>query len=64
MVENDIAAIDINMGCPKDFSMKGGMGASLLKNPERAKTILIALVENVNIPVTCKIRWDEIVSNL
>lgn len=64
MVENDVAAIDINMGCPKDFSMKGGMGASLLKNPERAKTILIALVENVNIPVTCKIRWDEIVSNL
>ena len=26
MVENDIDAIDINMGCPKSFSMKGGMG--------------------------------------
>ena len=26
MVENDIDAIDVNMGCPKSFSMKGGMG--------------------------------------
>lgn len=56
MVENDVAAIDINMGCPKDFSLKGGMGAALLTNPERAKSILNTLVQNVKIPVTCKIR--------
>jgi tRNA-dihydrouridine synthase 2 len=24
LVEHDVAAIDINMGCPKDFSIKGG----------------------------------------
>lgn len=56
MVENDVAAIDINMGCPKAFSIKGGMGANLLQNPKRAKDILCALVENVKIPITCKIR--------
>lgn len=56
MVENDIAAIDINMGCPKEFSLKGGMGAALLSDPERAKSILNALVPNLKIPVTCKIR--------
>lgn len=56
MVENDVAAIDINMGCPKEFSIKGGMGAALLTDPERAKSILKTLVENVSIPVTCKIR--------
>lgn len=56
MVENDVAAIDINMGCPKEFSLKGGMGAALLYDPERAKAILKTLVENVKIPVTCKIR--------
>ncbi|XP_031627499.1 tRNA-dihydrouridine(20) synthase [NAD(P)+]-like [Contarinia nasturtii] len=56
MVENDVAAIDINMGCPKEFSLKGGMGAALLTDPERAKSILNLLVENLKIPVTCKIR--------
>lgn len=56
MLENDVAAIDINMGCPKEFSLKGGMGAALLSDPERAKAILTTLVENVKIPVTCKIR--------
>lgn len=56
MVENDIAGIDINMGCPKEFSIKGGMGAALLTNPENAKNILKTLVDNLRIPVTCKIR--------
>lgn len=31
---NDVAAIDINMGCPKSFSVSGGMGAALLSKPE------------------------------
>lgn len=56
MVENDVAGIDINMGCPKEFSIKGGMGAALLSDPDRAKNILKTLVENIKIPVTCKIR--------
>lgn len=56
MMENDVAAIDINMGCPKEFSIKGGMGVALLSDPERAKSILKTLVDNVSVPVTCKIR--------
>lgn len=56
MVENDVAGIDINMGCPKEFSIKGGMGAALLADTARAKDILRKLVENVNVPITCKIR--------
>lgn len=44
------------MGCPKDFSLKGGMGAALLKQPEKVNAILSTLVSNLNIPVTCKIR--------
>lgn len=31
---NDVAAIDVNMGCPKPFSLSGGMGAALLSKPE------------------------------
>jgi hypothetical protein len=29
-----VAAVDINMGCPKAFSISGGMGAALLSKPE------------------------------
>ena len=32
------------------------MGAALLKQPEKVKEILTALVKNVSKPVTCKIR--------
>ncbi|XP_014681509.1 PREDICTED: tRNA-dihydrouridine(20) synthase [NAD(P)+]-like isoform X2 [Priapulus caudatus] len=56
LVENDVAAIDINMGCPKEFSIKGGMGAALLSQPDKVRQILTTLVENVRKPVTCKIR--------
>lgn len=47
------------MGCPKEFSLKGGMGAALLTNPTKAKEILLTLVQNIKVPVTCKIRVFE-----
>ena len=37
-------------------SPQGGMGAALLKQPDRVKEILTALVQSVSKPVTCKIR--------
>jgi tRNA-dihydrouridine synthase 2 len=36
--------------------IQGGMGAALLKKPDRVKEILTALVQSVSKPVTCKIR--------
>ncbi|XP_071973881.1 tRNA-dihydrouridine(20) synthase [NAD(P)+]-like isoform X2 [Engystomops pustulosus] len=39
-IENDVAAIDVNMGCPKEYSTK----------------ILKTLVNGTSKPVTCKIR--------
>lgn len=56
LVEKDVAGIDINMGCPKEFSVKGGMGVALAANIENAKAILSTLVTSLSIPVTCKIR--------
>lgn len=35
LVENDVAGIDVNMGCPKEYSTKGGMGAALLSDPDK-----------------------------
>ncbi|RZC48375.1 hypothetical protein C5167_041315 [Papaver somniferum] len=56
IVCNDVAAIDINMGCPKAFSISGGMGAALLSKPELIHDILTTLKRNLDTPVTCKIR--------
>lgn len=47
------------MGCPKEFSLKGGMGAALLTQIEKAKSILSTLVQNVKVPISCKIRVFE-----
>ncbi|XP_076448991.1 tRNA-dihydrouridine(20) synthase [NAD(P)+]-like [Babylonia areolata] len=55
-VEKDVAGIDVNMGCPKEFSIKGGMGCALLSQPDKIKQILTTLVEGLSIPVSCKIR--------
>ncbi|CAH9141891.1 unnamed protein product [Cuscuta epithymum] len=56
MVCKDVAAVDINMGCPKSFSISGGMGAALLNKPELIHDILTTLRRNLDTPVTCKIR--------
>ncbi|XP_022241457.1 tRNA-dihydrouridine(20) synthase [NAD(P)+]-like isoform X2 [Limulus polyphemus] len=56
MVEKDVAGIDVNMGCPKEFSIKGGMGAALLKQPDKVYNILSTLVRGVSCSVTCKMR--------
>ncbi|XP_075925738.1 tRNA-dihydrouridine(20) synthase [NAD(P)+]-like isoform X3 [Petromyzon marinus] len=37
--EHDVAAIDVNMGCPKEYSTKGGMGAALLSDPEKIEEL-------------------------
>ena len=55
-VAADVDGIDVNMGCPKAFSLKGGMGAALLTQPDKIRDILTSLVAAVDIPVTCKIR--------
>lgn len=55
-IEDLVSGVDVNMGCPKEFSIKGGMGAALLSQPEKIKEILTTLVNGLSVPVTCKIR--------
>jgi tRNA-dihydrouridine synthase 2 len=63
MVAGDVAGIDVNSGCPKPFSTTGGMGAALLKDPDRLCAILDALVKEVGqrfeIGISVKIRILE-----
>ena len=53
----DVDGIDVNMGCPKHFSVQGGMGAALLANQHNAAEIVYTLSSNLgDMPVTAKIR--------
>lgn len=60
LVAADVAGIDVNAGCPKPFSTSGGMGAALLRTPDKLCAILEALVANVasefEIGISVKIR--------
>lgn len=54
--------IDINMGCPvPKVAVKSQAGSALLKNPEKIREIVSAVVKSVSCPVTVKIRsgWDQ-----
>ncbi len=53
--------IDINMGCPARKVCGSESGAFLLRDPFLINKIASAVVKNVNIPVSAKIRtgWDD-----
>lgn len=53
--------IDVNMGCPVQKVVKNGSGSALMKEPEKIYAIVKSLKENIDIPVTIKIRagWDH-----
>ncbi|KAG0263943.1 hypothetical protein BG011_007776 [Mortierella polycephala] len=55
-VAQDVSTVDLNCGCPKRFSVHGGMGAALMEEPEKLCGILRKLVQHSGLPVTCKIR--------
>ncbi|SFA88730.1 tRNA-U20-dihydrouridine synthase [Poseidonocella pacifica] len=53
--------IDINMGCPAKKVTNGYSGSALLRDLDHALTLIEAVVEAVDIPVTLKTRlgWDD-----
>jgi nifR3 family TIM-barrel protein len=62
MIEaNGAAFIDINMGCPAKKVTNGYSGSALLRTPDHALTLIEAVVNAVDIPVTLKTRlgWDD-----
>ncbi|MCL2079150.1 MAG: tRNA dihydrouridine synthase DusB [Oscillospiraceae bacterium] len=53
--------VDINMGCPVGKVVRSGDGCALMRDPDKAKNIIKAVVRAVSKPVTLKIRkgWDK-----
>jgi tRNA-dihydrouridine synthase B len=52
--------VDVNMGCPVPKIAKHSAGCSLMREPAHAQSIVRAMVEAVQIPVTVKMRagWN------
>ena len=59
-VENGAQIIDINMGCPAKKENKKLAGSALLQYPSTVESIIKAVVNAVDVPVTLKIRtgWN------
>ena len=53
--------IDINMGCPAKKVTTGYSGSALMKDPDHALSLIEAVVQAVDVPVTLKMRlgWDD-----
>ncbi len=56
-----ISLLDFNAACPVRKVVKRNEGAALMRAPKKLSAILKALVDNLNIPVTLKMRsgWDK-----
>jgi tRNA-dihydrouridine synthase B len=57
---DDVALIDINMGCPVTKVVAKGEGSALMRSPELAADVVAAVASAVPVPVTVKFRkgWD------
>jgi len=53
--------IDVNMGCPVGKVSGNGEGSALMRDPEKARLIIEAVVRGAGVPVTVKFRkgWDK-----
>lgn len=60
-VDQGADVIDINMGCPAKKVTGGYCGSALMREPDRALTLVEAVIAAVDVPVTVKMRlgWDD-----
>lgn len=61
MVENEVEAIDLNLGCPQNIAKKGHYGSYLQDEWNLIRDIVQTMDRNLAVPVTVKIRvFDDI----
>lgn len=56
MVEDEVDAVDINLGCPQGIARKGKYGSYLLSYPDLICEIIKTAHDNLKVPITAKIR--------
>ena len=57
---NGARIIDINMGCPAKKVTGGLSGSALMKTPDHALSLIEAVVQAVDVPVTLKAGWNRV----
>ena len=59
--ERPFDILDLNLGCPVPKVVKNGEGSALMREPDRVRALVTALVKAIRKPVTVKIRkgFDE-----
>ena len=55
-LHHDVAAIDLNLGCPQKIAKKGNYGAYLLPDKALIVRLLTAMVTQLDCPITAKVR--------
>lgn len=55
-LDDRLALIDVNMGCPVRKVVRRGEGSALMQTPELAADIVRSIVDAVDVPVTAKFR--------
>jgi tRNA-dihydrouridine synthase 3 len=55
-VERGADFVDLNLGCPIDLFCRRGLGAALLRKPGKVGTLVAAMRDAVDVPVTIKMR--------
>ncbi|CAN6698309.1 unnamed protein product [Malus baccata var. baccata] len=55
-VETHCDYVDINLRCPQRIARRGSYGAFLMDNLPLIKSLVENLVQNLNVPVSCKVR--------
>jgi tRNA-dihydrouridine synthase len=56
LLQQRFAAIDLNLGCPQNCAKRGNYGAWLMPDRDQVVRILTAMVKELDVPVTAKIR--------
>lgn len=59
--DQGVDIVDVNMGCPVRKVVKNGAGSALLKDFDRAASVVEKIIRRVKIPVTVKVRkgWES-----
>jgi tRNA-dihydrouridine synthase len=55
-LHHNVAAIDLNLGCPQKIAKRGNYGAYLLSQPDQVIKVLKAMVKGLDCPITAKVR--------
>lgn len=60
LVEREVDAVDLNLGCPQNIAQKGNYGSYLMRQGDLVEEIISVMVAGLQVPVVVKVRlMDE-----